>query len=352
MQRRPHRLTSPLALALLALLTLGTLSAHGIFEKVLWNNKANAATRGAAGARATTLYMMQPQRFVTGSHQTVGWRITLQDEDASTAEPLTLHYVPYAADGKSPEADPKKRIASLGLSVFGRGMKGTQAMSWLITFGFPKQLPRYHGMAVDFPAAARWPKDGLSIHAQLNLPKDSRRPRIPAPYDKQVWAYEQPSGSKTALALGGRTLDTLMFGGLYIEPTLKPFLMSKAYGLGTEKLYGAEVMHPVASRGDALGFFIDGGLFGTSEWSVILISQKVLKKEIAFPRGSLQLDLTAPFPIVLLAQKLDSLGQATTPTIPFNRFPVGLRSFWAQAAVLQVVNKDMELSDAVGFSGL
>ena len=339
-------------LAILGLLTLGSLPAHGIFEKVLWNNKANATTRGDAGAKATTLYMMQPQRFLTGTHQTVGWRITLQDEDASTSETLGLHFIPFAPDGKSPETDPKKRIASLQLNVFGRGMTGTQATSWFITFGFPKPLPRHHGLGVELAAQPLWPKDGLSVHGQLNLPKDSRRPRIPAPYDKQVWAFEQPSGATIAKPLGGRTLDSLMFGGLYIEPTLRPFLKSKAYGLGTEKLFGVDVMHPVASRGDELGFFIDGGIFGTSEWGFVLISPKILPKQIAFPRGHLQIDPTAPFPVVILAQQLDSLGQGTTATIPFSRFPVGLRSFWAQAAIIQVTNIDMELSDAVGFSGL
>ena len=343
---------SPTVVGLLCILTLGTLPAHGIFEKVLWNDKANAATRGNAGSKATTLYMMQPKHFVTGTHQTVGWRITLQDEDASTSEPVGLHFVPYAPDGKSPEIDPKKRITSLQLNLFGRGMTGTQAMSWLITFGFPKPLPRNHGLAVELPANSLWPKDGLSVHGQLNLPQDSRRPRIPAPHDKQVWAFEQPSGATTATPLGGRTLDSLMFGGLYIEPTLRPFLESKAYGLGTEKLYGVDVMHPVASRGDRLGFFIDGGIFGTSEWGLVLISPKILANEIPFPRGYLQIDPTAPFPVVLLAQKLDSLGQATTMSIPFSSFPAGLRTFWAQAAIVQVTNVDMELSDAVGFSGL
>lgn len=340
------------AIGILGVLTLGGLSAHGIFEKVLWNNKANASTRGNAGAKATTLYMMQPPRYLTGTHQTVGWRILLQDEDAATSEPLSLHFIPYAADGKSPEIDPKKRIASLQLNLFGRGMTGTQAMSWLVTFGFPKPLPRNHGLAVELPANPLWPKDGLSVHAQLNLPADSRRPRIPAPHNKQVWAFEQPAGATIAKPLGGRSLDSLMFGGLYIEPTLRPFLKSKAYGLGTEKLFGVDVMHPVASRGDEIGFFIDGGIFGTSEWGLVLISPRILPKEIPFPRGYLQIDPTAPFPVVLLAQQLDSLGQATTATIPFSRFPVGLRTFWAQAAIVQVTNVDMELSDAVGFSGL
>ncbi|MEZ5988847.1 MAG: hypothetical protein R3F30_06940 [Planctomycetota bacterium] len=345
-----RRLPRIAAATVVALAALGPVVGHGIFEKTMWSDKANAATRGTAGAKATTLYMMQPPRFVTGYHQSIGWTITLQDEDASTAETVKLSFIPYASDGVSPETDPKKVIQSLQFNVFGLGMTGVQARNWLVTFGFPTPMPANFGVAIDLPANAQWPKDGLSVHAQLNLPQDSRRPRVPAPYDKRVYAFEQPAGALAPTPLGGRTLDVLRLGSAFIEPTIQAWLESSAYGLGTEVLWGLEALHPVASRGDKVGFYLDGGQFGTGEWGLLFASPKLLSTPIPFPRGTLMID---PAPAVLFQVfQLDSIGRHTTTAFPWSTVPATVRSFWVQAVVYQSLNNDLELSDAIGFEGL
>jgi hypothetical protein len=118
----------PLVATIFALVFFGLASgyglAHGLFSKPLVGQKSNAATRGQAGANATELWFMTPQRSSYGRHESIGWDITLQDEDASTSENVRLAFVQYANDGKSPDASNAGEIVSLQVPVFGRGPLG------------------------------------------------------------------------------------------------------------------------------------------------------------------------------------------------------------------------------------
>jgi hypothetical protein len=338
-----------------AVVCLGLASAavaHGIFEKAFWNDKANYATRGAAGSQATRLYMMQPARHLSGEHQSIGWRVRLQDEEAETQETCTVGFVRYAANGIDPDSSATGVVFSRTYRLFGLGEKGAKSFDFTLTTGIPQPLPVNVGLFVDIPAHAKWPADGASIHAQLNMPQDSRRPRVPAPYDTQVWAFEQTSAMPAPAPLGGRTLDTLNFGGLYIEPTMRLFNRSRAYGLGTEDLYGPEAIHPVADRGDALGIEIDGGIIGTDGWCLVYLSPWLAKTSIPLPRGSFWLGFANGFPIQILLAPLDSLGRIKLNAVPFRDFPPGWRSFWLQSVVINPYTLEFEATDAVGVQGL
>jgi hypothetical protein len=341
----------PWAIGLAAVLA-SLATAHGIFQKPFWNNKANFATRGAAGSASTTLYMMQPPLYLTGEHQSIGWQTRMQDEEAATQETCTFSYVKYAANGTDPDLSPTGMIFKSTYRLFGFGEKGTKAFDFTLTVGFPQQLPRNFGIAIDVPANSQWPSDGASMHAQLNVPQDSRRSRVPPPYDQQVWAFERPQNAQQATALGGRVLDVLQVWGLYIEPTMQIYLRTKAYGLGTEDLLGPEAMHPVAARGDEIGLEINGGQIGTDGWGIVYLSPSLGKVPIPLPRGFFYLDIAGGFPVTLLLAQLDSLGGTRTATLPVSAVPPGFRSFWLQTLIVNPYTLELEITDAVGMKGL
>ena len=71
-----RKLRFPILAAVLAIGLAAAIPAqspqHGLFEKPFYNGKTNYSTRGGAGAKETTLYMMEPERHLTGIHDTVG----------------------------------------------------------------------------------------------------------------------------------------------------------------------------------------------------------------------------------------------------------------------------------------
>jgi len=322
---------------------------HGLFEKPFYNDKTNYATRGGAGGQETTLYMMEPKPHMTGLHDTVGWTLTVQDEDASTPENLTFQFVRYASNGNDPDAS--KTIYKTTWPLFGLGDSGVKAYSFRVTFGLPQSLPRNYGVGITLQARSNWPKDGASVHGQLNIANDSRRPRVPAPFDKQVWAFEMPKNTTKPVALGGRTLDTLAMTTLHIEPVMRVMNVSSAYGLGTETLYGPEAQHPVASRGDQIGFFLNGGMIAVQGIGVLFLAPALATNPVPLPRGEWELPLTPPWPYPAFVLNLDGLGQGTVPALPFSSFPVGFRSFWAQFLVVNPITSEFEISEAMGVYG-
>ncbi|GEM_PF-1955416 len=336
-----------LLLALSALTFLGIRArGHGFFEKPLWNQgKENGTSRGQAGTNAVSLWMMQPARYSTGRHQTVGFKLTAQDEEASTPETVTIAYVPYAKNGILP--DPSQSFARSTFRLFGMGDKGIKAYAFLVTIGFPKKVPDRFGIQVDLPPAPKWPSDGISIHGQFNLPKDSRRPRVPPPWDKQVFAFQRPSGTKSPAPHHGRTLDVLQITGVYFEPALRTYLRSPAYGLGTETLHGLEAVHPVASRKDAFGFEFQGGQIGSSGFGFLFLSNALSPKPIPGPVGAFFLAIKPPFPILLDVLKLDGIGNGKTGTWPVSLLPAALGDIWFQIMVVNPVTREYEYSDAV-----
>ena len=345
-------MTGPQKLALLLLLScLGSgLLAHGFFEKALSNRKINGTVRGLAKGGATELFMMQPRGYLNGKFSAVGFRLTAQDEEAATQENVTLSYVPYDKDGIHP--DPNKEILKSSFRLFGFGDKGQKAYNFLLTVGFPQAIPQNFGIKIALPKAPKWPLDGPSIHGQLNLPNDSQRPRVPAPFQKEVYAFERPAGQSKLLPLGGRSLDVLETTGVFIEPVLQTVLISKAYGLGEETLRGIETLHPSAARGDKLFFEIQGGQIGASGFGVVYLSSGLLKTPLPGPVGEWYLSLSPPFPFLLEATTLGPFGKGKTKVYPFSLFPKIIRDFWVQCVILNPATKEMEFTDSVRIRGL
>lgn len=339
-------------LALTLAVLANVLHAHGVFEKVLWGDKANYATRGAGpGTQATKLYYMQPPEFMTGDHQTVGWRLTLQDADASTAESVRLSWVKFANDGKSPDTSSQGEIFALTVMLFGRGLKGNIAYDFTVSIGVPQPLPSTVGIGIEIAGNANWPADGASIHAQLNKPNDARRPRILPPYDKEVWCYETTS-SNLVVPLGGRTLDTLHIGGLYIEPTITPFIDTTAYGsTRPERIYGADALFPNANRADDFGLQIDGGQVGSNGFAILYVAKSLNPNPVRLFVGEFRLSLVAPEPHQILLTTLDGLGSTTVGPHPFYNLPIGYREFWLQALILSPFSFELEATDAIKIRG-
>ncbi len=339
------------AAALLLLAAAAPLCAHGFFEKPFWNKgKENATLRGAAGAKPAVLWMMQPGRYTTGKHLAVGYRITAQDQDASTSEPVTLAFVPYAADGVTP--DPAKGVVRSTFRLFGMGDKGIKAYAFLLTIGFPKPVPDRFGLEIGLPAAPSWPKDGVSVHAQLNLPNDSRRPRVPQAFRNRVFAFERSTATGRPVPLGGRTLDVLQVNAVVFEPALQVFLESPAYGLGTEVLKGPETLYPVAARGDKVGFELQSGRIGVQGLGFLFASPSLAKTPIPGPVGAFYLKVGAPWPVLFQVLKLDQIGNGKTATFPAGLFPSLPGGLWFQALVVNPLTREYEFSDAVGFHRL
>ncbi len=330
-----------------------SLLAHGLFSKPLSNKKVNRATRGLAKGGATTLAMMKPQLHSYGRFQTIGWDCRMQDEEAATQELVRFRVVRFAKDGVSPDLSAAGTVLSLKVKLFGLGMKGVTARDFRITIGFPTQVPDACGFAVDLPANSNWPKDGATLHGQLNLPNDSLRPRVPAPFANQVWAFEKAANAVSPKALGGRTLDSLELSPLYVEPVLARFLSSTAYGLGREELRGPESMHPDAARGDAFGFEIGAGIVGANGYCVILLGTQLRPKPLRLPFfGWWHLVDRAPFPFPLHVHALDALGNGKTGTWAAKLLPKSFRKFFAQGLILNPSTLEYEATDVVGFDGV
>jgi hypothetical protein len=349
------------ALALMVVLSV-TAAAHGIFEKRLWNGKVNATTRGRAGRAATKLFMMQPHGFMTGKHDAIGWSITAQDQEARTTERVTLSYVKFLPDGKTPDTGATGTVLKSTFRLFGFGMKGPTAYNFFLTIPGPQEVPARIGIGIEFPAATSdWPGDGITVHGQLNLPNDSRRPRVLPPNDKQVWAWEMPQGTSKPVPLGGRTLDILDVAGQYIEPVLRIYTKSSAYGLGKEELFGPEALFQSAARGDEFGITASAGIYGSDGWLLLMASPKLLAKPVSLPWNtgcarvtkpcSFYLDLTPPWPAFLALAQIDPAGDAKVGTLPIAALPPKMRSFWMQALILNPFTFDFEVTDCVQLQG-
>ncbi|MEM7205765.1 MAG: hypothetical protein AAF628_36260 [Planctomycetota bacterium] len=320
--------------------------------------KSNGTTRGRAGAEATTLFMMDPALHHTGYSSVLGFRLYAQDQSASTPEWVTVRAVKYDRDGEHPDTTTNGVMKEVRFPISGVGT-GVESREWLVTAGFPEALSdTTHGVSLALERAPAWPHDGLSVHAQLNLPSDPLRPRLPSPFDEQVWAFERPEGGAAAEPLGGRRLDTLLMTTEWVlDPVLQTFVVADLYGQGREELYGPESLHPVASRGDELGFFLQGLDDSQQSTAMLLISDQLAPTPLPVPgfagNSFCCLSLHGPFPCILqFAFAGGHHGQVKFPRIPFRAFPEEMREFWVQAVVGEHSTGAIRMTDAVGVRGL
>ena len=349
LSHRPHRLTAGIAIGLLASMA----TPHGIITKFLFNGatKVNGSTRGASATQGNQLYMMMASAHVTGDHTVVGYEVFVQDQEASTPEMLELSLVKFASNGVNPDETPGGELHKASFNVFGF-FAGRQAFQFLLTIGSQITIPRNHGVGIGLLPDPAWPTDGLSVQAQLNLPGDPLRPRVPPPHDTSVWAFERPPGATQAAPLGGRTLDTLAATPGYFGSILQVFNDSTAYGGARERLTGPEAIYPVASRGDQVGINIHGRDPAGFPVMVIIMAPRLstnppLVVQTPFP-GYLYIE---PFPpIVLSWHALDFQGKATVGPFPLGVLPPGIREWYFQGINLSVGGL-FEMSDAVGFLG-
>jgi hypothetical protein len=353
--------------ATVALATAAFAAGHGALVKPCynveetlagrWENaKTNATVRGSVkGGEAVQLYMMDPHLNRTGTRQVIGYRAILQDEEAFTQELVELSFVRYAAGGVLPDETPAGVISKATFAVFGF-VRGQIAFDFtLIMPGGEITAPANMGVGVLLPARASWPADGLTVHGQLNLPGHPLRPRLTPPFDDQVWAFERPASWPAAQPLGGRKLDTLLVAAIYWqEPVLKTYVMSNAYGSGPEMLFGPESMHPVAARGDALGFHLQGGNDGELCTAYFLLSTGLSPSPFEYAPASgnklVYLAFTGNMPVLLMTGVPDpNHGRLTTSAIPFAWFPPIVRAeLWVQALLHYPLTGLVRLTDAVG----
>jgi hypothetical protein len=352
---------------------------HGIFQKPSFNvgetivqqwvnSKQNAATRGSSGANGNQLYVMEPVLNHTGALDTIGFKARMQDVEGATQETTEFAFVKYAADGVSPDESPTGKLHSISFPLFGFGAQGLTTFDFLISVGQPISLPANHGIGIKLPPNASWPADGATVLGQLNLPGDPLQPRLYPPFDQQVWVFERPEGTASAVPLGGRTADTLLVATVWIQqvppapvrgaPVLKAYTLSTAYGGAPEELYGPESMHPLASRGDSIGFLMQGGNDGTNGIVLFLLSPRLSTDPVPFPiaHGSnlIHLDLTAPWPIILDIGSPDPVhGLLKTTPIPLRAFPGPLRAeFYVQALLIYPDTGNVWVTDTVGVKAL
>lgn len=361
-----------LGYATVAFLTAAFVAAHGTFVKpcfnaedtlqgVWLNSKVNGTVRGTVtGGEANQLYMMDPPLNHTGWEDVIGYRVTLQDEEASTVEFVELSLVKYAKGGY-PDETPAGVMHKATYPAFGF-FTGQLSFDFIYTFGLPLTLPEVgHGVGILLPASAGWPADGVTVHGQLNIPNDPLRPRVTKPFNLQAWAFERPASSLEVRPLHGRALDTLLITTMFItDPVMQTFVISDAYGSGPEKLFGPESMHPVASRGDELGFFLQGGNDGQAGVAYFLLSTGLAKNPFQFAPASgnnwFYLEFVGTMPVLLMTGIPNPThGRLTTPSIPFAWFPSSVREFWVQALLHYPSTSgpiQSTLTDAVGIHGL
>ncbi|MEM7203198.1 MAG: hypothetical protein AAF628_23250 [Planctomycetota bacterium] len=369
----PRRSRALLLLILIA--TPALVVAHGQYTKPLFNaevlirttgappvewinSKANASTRGSAGGDATTLYMMDPPLNHTGFTDVLGWRFFAQDEDPSTLEWMEFKSVALLPGTTAPDTSPAGELLTLRFPLlFPAGVK---AREWNVVRipTMPGPLDAvHHGVALELPEAPNWPNDGLSIHAQLNLPGDPLRLRVQAPFDQEVYAYERLDGSSTPTPLGGRTLDTLLLTHEYAtDAVLQTFVMSNAYGAGPEMLFGPESLHPDSTRGDALGFFLQsaGNSEGVPGIAMLVLGPRLAPTPMRWPGigGNNFIYLDPAACLLLQAGNPTAAGEFTFPAIPFHAFPPALRSFWVQGVIAYPGSTEpVRVTDAVGVQG-
>ena len=298
-----------------AYLTASFAAGHGFFVKPCYNAedtlqsvwinaKTNASVRGTvSGTEGNQLYMMDPQLNHTGTREVIGYRATIQDEDAATPEFIDFSYVKFDVDGVHPVEGPAGVILKSTYPTFGFGT-GQVSFDYAFTIGIPQTMTEINsGFGLRLPSNMAWPADGASVHAQLNLPGHPQRFRVPPPYDKQVWAFERPEGWPEVRPLGGRTLDTLLVATMWAtDPILQTFVVTDAYGNGPENLFGPESLHPVAARGDELGFFLQGGNDGENGTAYFMLSPTLSATPFeympAMGNKFIYLDFTSNWPVL------------------------------------------------------
>jgi len=361
-----------LVYAATAALSATFVAAHGTFVKpcfnaedalagVWLNPKVNGTVRGSVvGGEANQLYLMDPPLNHTGYEDVIGYRVTLQDEEASTPEFVELSMVRYAKGGY-PDETPAGIIHKATYPAFGF-FSGQLSFDFIYTFGLPLTLPVVnHGVGLLLPANAGWPADGATVHGQLNVPGDPLRPRVAKPYNSQVWSFERPARKLEVRPLHARALDTLLMTTIFItDPVVQTYVISDVYGNGPEKLFGPESMHPVASQGDELGFFLQGGNDGQTGVAYFLVSTGLAANPFQFAPASgndwFYLEFIGTMPVLLMTGTPNPThGRLTTQSIPFSWFPSNVQDFWVQV-LLHYPNTtgpiQYTLTDAVGVRGL
>ena len=289
-------------------------------------SKVNFATAGSTPTRPTTLYqMLEPRARFAGTRCN---RIdtTLQISSATRGRAMTFLFVtrlPSGAPGRPFATQTWQRPPNSG------------ATAWRIqlTLSFPINVPAEFGLGLPLVP-------GESIQGQLNARGSGVK--VPPPYHRQVWAFEQ-SGTTAPRPLGGRTLDMLRLFGRLDGTVLHGFVQSNAYGR-RERLDGPEAWHPVRSRGDAWGCELIDPL-PRGKLGIVFVSPTRVAPPIATPFG----------PLALPPNALILLGAGA---MPLRVGPINLRGFgtaprfWLQGVTIDSSMQPIKIRTAIGIDGV
>ena len=290
--------------------------------------KVNLATAGSTPRVPTTLFqMLEPRARLAG---TVCDRVdtTLQLSGPSRGRVMTFQFVRRLASGA-----PGPVFASVS---FQRPPNiGPVAFKLRLSLSQPVRVPPTLGLALPLVP-------GESLQGQLNV--GGSGVKVSAPYNRQVWAFEQARGATSARPLGGRVLDMLRLFPRLSGSTVHGYVTSNAYGQRAERLDGPEAWHPVRSRGDSWACELIDPL-PRGKLGILFVSPTRLTTPLATPFGVLALPANR---MILLA----------AGSMPLRVPPISLRGFgtaprfWVQAVTIDSSTRPVKIRNAIGVDGV
>lgn len=287
--------------------------------------KTNFATGGSNPRVATTLFQMVAERGRFAGAACDRIETTMQFGTALAARAMTFSFV-----GKLASGAPGRAFAT---ATWQRpAVRSNVAFRVTLSLARPAPVPAAFGVAVRLVP-------GEFLQGQLS------GVRVPSPWNRQVWAYDQPTGVATPRPLGS-PLSMLRLLPRFAGPTLHGYVMSNAYGTRQqERLDGPEAWHPVRSRGDTWGCeLIDPQPRGKA--GVLFVSPARVRTPLATPFGPLALPSNALIPLASGSMPL-RFGLVRLRTFP------AAPSWWLQAVVVDPRSSmPVTLRNAIGIDGI
>lgn len=287
----------------------------------------HAGTIGASRITSTNaerVFFMQDPNGRSGFGSVNGVRISIQDSEGSTSEPLTVGFVRYGV-GDAPDITRAGSIVRTTIQTPGIGT-GRVAYRVTVSFATPVQAPRILGIEAVLPAP-RSSRDALYFQRSAASRLLATTPRVQRAYrivGNAAAAWLQPG-------------ETIAAEGLYEEGVARAFRIPVR---SIQRVYGYEAYYPSSSAGDGIGFELQHRGFANA-FVVPLVAPNLMATPLNFGAlGLLQVPLNAT---VLPALALDRDGLARSPTF---RVPSNIR-YALQGVFLDLRNNRARFGDAI-----
>jgi hypothetical protein len=261
-----------------------------------------------------------------------GFRVVIQDQNASTPESFSHVILPAAASG-GPDSDPAHELLRTGPL---QAPSGTGTLAWILTTTLatpadvvPQVGAFYFGEGLD-PNPA-WTADGLSVHAAshtLGTVGDNPDPTAP----NLTWSISRPAPGVLGAVNPQPTARVHQHYLLTERPVLNSgAVIDPSAARGPDPNFGVAGLYPNRGRADGLAFrYRDESAVGAS-WFVLgnLLGLASTPLQLPIVEGGIWLDLTLFLPSPFASGTVAS-GDNMAVVAPFPQpIPLGRLSYQA-----------------------